>query len=205
MFMDSNLLICGEIELPIHHHLLSHVGSVDAITRIFAHQQALAQCRIWLDSKLPDVERVAVNSNAEAAKLASHDQHVAAIAGEGAADIYQLPILARNLEDEVNNTTRFLVLGQQAVAASEDDKTSLLFTTNNKPGSLQKMLTCFSEHGVSLTHIESRPLLKDIWRYVFFVDIEGHQQDAAVAKALDDLHDRATMVKLLGSYPRAVR
>jgi chorismate mutase/prephenate dehydratase len=145
-----------------------------------------------------------VNSNAEAARLAAGEENVAAIAGESAAELYELSVLMKNIENEADNTTRFLVLGQHETLPSDNDKTSLLFTAPNKPGALQEMLACFSDNGVSLTRIESRPSRKGMWEYVFFVDIEGHAQEATVALALDKLNGRASMLKLLGSYPRAV-
>ena len=204
MLINSSLMICGEVELRIHHHLLSNEDSIDKITRIYSHEQSLAQCRAWLDTHLLKAERISVNSNAEAALLAAGEVNAAAIAGESAAEFYDLSILIKNIENETDNTTRFLVLGQHETLPSDNDKTSLLFSAPNNPGSLQKMLACFSDNGVSLTRIESRPSRKGMWEYVFFVDIEGHAQEATVALALDKLNERASMVKLLGSYPRAV-
>jgi len=204
MLVNSSLMICGEVELRIHHHLLSNEASVEEISKVYSHQQSLAQCRAWLDIHLLKAERVSVNSNAEAARLASCEEHAAAIAGESAAELYELSVLMKNIENEADNTTRFLVLGQHETLPSDNDKTSLLFTAPNKPGALQEMLACFSDNGVSLTRIESRPSRKGMWEYVFFVDIEGHAQEATVALALDKLSGRASMLKLLGSYPRAV-
>jgi len=204
MLINSSLMICGEVELRIHHHLLSNEDSVDKIMRVYSHQQSLAQCRAWLDTHLLKAERISVNSNAEAARLAAEESNAAAIAGESAAEFYELSILMKNIENETDNTTRFLVLGQHETMPSDNDKTSLLFSAPNKPGSLQEMLACFSDNGVSLTRIESRPSRKGMWEYVFFVDIEGHAQEATVALALDKLNESASMVKLLGSYPRAV-
>lgn len=204
MLINSGLMICGEVELRIHHYLMSKEDSIDNITRVYSHQQSLAQCRAWLDAHLLKVERIAVNSNAEAARIVADEANAAAIASESAAEFYELSVLMNNIENESDNTTRFLVLGQHETLPSDNDKTSLLFTAPNNPGSLQEMLACFSDNGVSLTRIESRPSRKGMWEYVFFVDIEGHTQEATVALALDKLNDRASMVKLLGSYPRAV-
>jgi len=204
MLVNSSLMICGEVELRIHHHLLSNEESVDGITKVYSHQQSLAQCRAWLDTHLLKAERVSVNSNAEGARLAAGEKNSAAIAGESAAELYELSVLMKNIENEADNTTRFLVLGQHETLPSDNDKTSLLFSAPNKPGALQEMLACFSDNGVSLTRIESRPSRKGMWEYVFFVDIEGHAQEATVALALDKLNSRASMIKLLGSYPRAV-
>lgn len=202
-FMLSPLRICGEVELRIHHHLLARDGAPGTLRRIYAHQQALAQCRRWLDRELLGVERVAVNSNAEAARLAAEQADTAAIAGEAAAEIYGLQTIAANIEDEPNNTTRFLVIGRRPTPPSGDDKTSLLFSTANRPGALYHALGAFAEHGISMTRIESRPSRRGMWDYLFFVDIAGHADEPGVAGALEEFERRAHMVKLLGSYPRA--
>ena len=204
MLVNSSLMICGEVELRIHHHLLSNEESIEKITKVYSHQQSFAQCRAWLDTHLLKAERVSLTSNAEAARLAAGEENAAAIAGESAAELYKLSVLMKNIENEADNTTRFLVLGQHETLPSDNDKTSLLFTAANKPGALQEMLACFSDNGVSLTRIESRPSRKGMWEYIFFVDIEGHAKEATVALALDKLNGRASMLKLLGSYPRAV-
>ncbi|MGH8583745.1 MAG: prephenate dehydratase [Gammaproteobacteria bacterium] len=204
MFVNSSLKICGEVELRIHHHLLSKTGGLDEPQRVYAHEQALAQCRRWLDNQLPRAERRALSSNAEAARRAAQEPGSAAIAGDAAANLYGLQRLASNIEDETDNTTRFLVIGHQSTPPSGDDKTSLIFSTSNQPGALYKMLGAFAEHGISMMRIESRPSRRGMWDYVFFVDVEGHLRDALVAEALKDLKQRAAMVKLLGSYPRAV-
>lgn len=204
MLINSSLLICGEVELRIHHHLMSKAKSINDIEEIYSHQQSLAQCRGWLDTNLLDAERIAVNSNAEAARIAAGLEKAAAIAGETAADQYGLHILESNIEDEPDNTTRFLVIGKHDTKPSGSDKTSLLFSTPNRPGALHLMLACFSENDVSMTRIESRPSRKGMWDYVFFVDVEGHAKDRKVAAALKALKECASMVKLLGSYPQAV-
>ncbi len=204
MFMVSNLRICSEVELRIHHNLLAREGELEDVQRIYAHQMALAQCREWLDGKLPNVERIAVASNAEAARLAAEEAGTAAIAGETAAEIYDLQVLAPCIEDRPDNTTRFLVIGRQMPAPSGQDKTSLLVSAPNRPGALFRLLQPLAEHGISLTRIESRPSRQGMWEYVFFVDIEGHAQDDKVAAALRALEEEAAMVKVLGSYPCAV-
>lgn len=207
MLIDSNLMICGEIELPIHHHLLSTEDSLQDIKQVFSHQQALAQCRNWLTGHLPHAELIAVDSSAAGVHLVLDKKNAAAIASESASEFYNVPILVRSIETQMNNTTRFLALGNRPVAPSEYDKTSLLFTVvANKVGALQEMLACFSDNGVSLTRIESRParMGMDTWQYIFFVDIEGHIQQANVAAAVDKLGACAAMIKLLGSYPCAV-
>ncbi len=203
ILISSNLSICGEVELRIHHHLLSKTDELEKIKRVYSHQQPLAQCRRWLDANLSDAERIAVNSSAKAACMARNEPGTAAIAGDTAAELYSLAYLARNIEDEPDNTTRFLVIGSESVPESGRDKTSLLFSTPNKPGALHQMLTCFADNDVSMTRIESRPSRRGMWDYVFFVDIEGHAGNDKVKKALNDLEERASMLKLLGSYPRA--
>lgn len=204
MLNGSALKICGEVELRIHHHLLGKNDSLDDVTKVFAHQQALAQCRAWLDLNIVSAERLPVASNAEGARIAAEEENTAAIASEAAAELYNLNILANNIEDEPDNTTRFLVIGKATCSPSGNDKTSLIFSAKNKPGTLHKLLSCFAENNISMTRIESRPSRREMWAYVFFADIEGHAEDAAVKKALSELEESAAMLKLLGSYPKAV-
>ena len=202
MFIRSPLKICGDVELRIHHQLLSAADSLAGIKCVRAHQQSLAQCREWLDANLPGVERIAVSSNAEAARLAREDQTVAAIASDAAAEMYELNILAGNIEDDPGNTTRFLVIGDQEVGPSGRDKTSLMLAVHNKAGALYSLLEPISRHGVSMTRIESRPSRISKWDYVFFVDVEGHVSDENVAAALKELASTASQLKVLGSYPK---
>jgi chorismate mutase/prephenate dehydratase len=203
LFQQSALSICGEVELRIHHHLLVKHSDVK-ITRVLAHQQALAQCRGWLEANLPGAEHVAVGSNAEAARLASEDETVAAIASDTAAELYGLVAVAQNIEDRPDNTTRFLVIGSQAVLPSGNDKTSLLVSVNNKPGALSELLQPIARHKISMTRIESRPSRQAMWEYVFYIDVNGHRDDAGLAAALAALEEKAFAVKVLGSYPKAV-
>jgi len=204
MFFTSLLQICGEVTLRIHHNLLSLASKLDAVKRVYSHQQSLAQCRSWLDRHLPDAERISVGSNAEAARMAKDDPDSAAIAGETAGEIYQLAILAHNIEDEQGNTTRFLIIGKQMVPPSGEDKTSLLISTKNKAGGLHKLLEPLAAHGVSMTRIESRPSRRGMWDYVFFIDVDGHRENDKVVRALTALEQAAGMYKILGSYPKAV-
>jgi chorismate mutase/prephenate dehydratase len=204
MFLNSPLKICGEVTMRIHHNLLGCDAGLDNLKTVYSHQQSLAQCRGWLDRHLPHVERVPVGSNAEAAKRACGDKSAAAIAGMMAAELYGLRVLVPNIEDEPDNTTRFLVIGRQTVPPSGDDKTSLLLSTRNEAGGLYRLLSPLAEHGISMTRIESRPSRRGNWDYVFFVDINGHRDDPALALALDDLKKQAGMFKELGSYPKAV-
>ena len=203
-FLSSNLKICGEVELRIHHHLLSKGHELTAIRRIYSHQQSLAQCRHWLNENMPGIETVAVSSNAEAAKIAATEENAAAIASDAAAGIYSLDILASNIEDNPNNTTRFIVIGNHAVAASGQDKTSILVSANNRPGALYELLAPIAKYKLSMNRIESRPSQKGMWEYVFFIDVDGHQQDENVRQALDELAQSAAMLKILGSYPKAI-
>ncbi|MDH5178778.1 MAG: prephenate dehydratase [Gammaproteobacteria bacterium] len=203
-FIASGLCVCGEVELRIHHCLMGKGADLTGVTKVYSHRQSFGQCRRWLDNNLRGIERMEVSSNAEAARLAASDTTAVAIAGAIAAELYGLNILSRNIEDQVNNTTRFLVIGKRATPPSGDDKTSLLLITDNKPGALYRMLEPLARNGISMTRIESRPSGQGMWNYVFFVDVEGHQSEPALAKALQDLAETSTKVKVLGSYPRAV-
>jgi chorismate mutase/prephenate dehydratase len=204
MFMRSPLRICGEVTLRIHHHLLTRAKSLAQIQRVYSHQQSLAQCRSWLDLHLPLAERLSVGSNAEAARRVSEGTTGdAAIAGEAAADLYGLAVLAGNIEDEPSNTTRFLVIGRRDAVCSGRDKTSLLMASRNEAGGLHALLTPFAEHGISMTRIESRPSRTSLWEYVFFVDIEGHREDPKTREAFTLLGQKASLFKVLGSYPMA--
>lgn len=209
LLLSSPLKICGEITLPVHHCLLSKQEDISQISHVFSHSQSLSQCHEWLNKTLPSAQREAVTSNARAAQmihdlLSSDGTFAAAIASKRAAELFNLHVLAENIEDDPKNTTRFLVLGKHDVAASGTDKTSIVMTTKNKPGAMIDLLEPLSRHGVSMTKLESRPSRQSLWDYVFFVDIEGHQTDAKVQAALQELQARASFLKVLGSYPVAV-
>ena len=203
---QSALKVCGEVVVRIHHHLMAKVAPKDFadIRRVFSHGQSLAQCHEWLNTNLPHVERVAVSSNAEAARRAAEEAGSAAVAGEMAAEHYRLAILASNIEDEPNNTTRFLILGDYEPKPSGHDKTSMVLSARNRAGAVYEMLTPFATRGVSMTRFESRPSRVALWEYLFFVDIEGHRHDANVAAALEEVMKIAGYLKVLGSYPIAV-
>jgi len=203
-FMSSSLSICGEVAMRIHHHLLGNMSDVAQVKTIYSHQQSLAQCRQWLDTHLPEIELINVSSNAEAARRAASEAGAAAIAGEVAAEVYDLQFLVHNIEDEPDNTTRFLVIGRRATPASGVDKTSLLIYTENKPGALHSMLEPIARNGLSMTRIESRPSRQGMWNYVFFIDVDGHVEDQNVKQALLELEQTANVIKVLGSYPKAV-
>jgi len=204
LFMGSPLKITGEVTLRIHHYLMSRELDLADVRTLFSHQQSLAQCRGWLDHHLPGAERVAVGSNAQAAAIAADQAGSAAVAGESAAGTYNLEILARRIEDEPGNTTRFLVIAKEDSPASRHDKTSLLLTCRNEPGGLYRLLAPLAEHRISMTRIESRPSRRGIWDYVFYIDILGHRDEAPVGKALQQLEDASLYFKILGSYPEAV-
>jgi chorismate mutase/prephenate dehydratase len=204
MFMDSHLKVCGEVEIPIHHHLAMRSQDVSGMQRIYSHQQSFAQCRRWLDQNCPGIDRLPVSSNAEAARLASLEEGAAAICGLPAAEIFGLEVCYENIEDLADNTTRFVIIGKQEVDPSGNDKTSLLVSTRNVPGALLGLLQPLAEHGISMNKIESRPAQGHKWAYVFFIDIDGHQRDANVTAALDELKQQASLFKILGSYPKAV-
>jgi len=204
-FMTSSLKICGEVELRIHHHLLAgeHTRQ-DKVTRVYSHQQTLAQCRQWLDAHMPGVERIAVSSNAEAARRLKDEWNALAIAGEMAEELYGLTAVQRNIEDRPDNTTRFIIIGRQDTPASGCDKTSLMISGKNRPGLLYEVLSPFRDEGINLTRLESRPSRIANWSYVFFVDCEGHKEDATLQAVLDKLEAGGNTIKLLGSYPKAV-
>jgi chorismate mutase/prephenate dehydratase len=205
-FLVSPLSICGEVELRIHQYLMGRMTSLERVRRICSHQQSLAQCRQWLDEHLPDVERIAVSSNAEGARRARDEQGTAAIGPQAAAEVYGLGVLVAEIEDRPDNTTRFLVVGNKSFRPSGVDKTTLLVSTGHtdSSGTLYKLLEPLARENVSMTRIESRPSRRRKWDYVFFIDIEGHREDPPVARALEELKSRASLFRVLGSYPRAI-
>lgn len=204
-FLDSTLKICGEVELRIHHHLLIGPSTHrENITRIYSHAQSLAQCRQWLDAHYPKAERVAVSSNAEAAKRIKGEWNSAAIAGDMAAELYGLEKLSEKIEDRPDNSTRFLVIGREKIAASGDDKTSIIVASRNEPGALHNLLEPFHREAIDLTRVETRPSRTGKWTYVFFVDFQGHKDDPKVDAVLTELSQIAAELRVLGSYPKAV-
>ena len=204
LFMKSSLTISGEVALRIRHNLLSNEESLDKIDRVYAHQQSLAQCNQWLDKNLPNAERIAMSSNAQAVLHANQNQRAASIGGTMAADLYDVAILQADIEDEPDNTTRFAVIGQHLSPPSGDDRTSLLVFVHNKPGSLFDLLKPLADRGISMSNIESRPSRRGVWDYVFFIDIDGHRDDEIVKLAIDEIEKASAMVTILGSYPKAV-
>ena len=204
MFLQSPLGICGEVQLRIHHHVIGYAPELRAIQRIYSHPQSLAQCREWLGLNLPDCEQITVSSNGEAARRVKDEPDAAAIAGQCAAEIYELPVIAANIEDEPHNTTRFLIIGNHSIPPTGQDKTALLVSAKNRPGLLYRLLEPIARGGHNMTRIESRPSRRGVWDYVFFIDLEGHRSDPALAQTLQELEQEASLFRVLGSYPRGV-
>lgn len=233
LLLSSPLKICGEVKLRIRQHLMrrgeeearspahpagtSHPTGgasqswggpasdlLEGIEVVYSHAQSLAQCHEWLGQRLYGVETIRVTSNAEAARMAAENPKAAAIAGELAAEHYGLKIVARDIEDEPNNTTRFLVLGNEDAAPSGKDKTSLVLSTKNRPGSLLELLAPLAGHNIGLSKLESRPARKGGWDYVFYMDIDGHRNDHNIKNALPAVEEHCTFLKVLGSYPVSV-
>jgi len=204
LLLSTPLKICAETVLRVRQNLMSKSATLKKITRVYSHPQSLAQCNQWLSRKLPDAERLPVASNSEAARLAAQDAGAAAIAGDVALQRHRLKLAARNIEDDPNNTTRFLVLGDHDAAPSGKDLTSLVMSAPNRPGAVHALLTPIARHGVSMSRFESRPARTGRWEYMFYVDVLGHRQDPKVAKALAELEKLAPFLKILGSYPAAV-
>ncbi len=203
LLLQTPLKICAEAMQRVRQNLLSRSESLAEIKRIYSHAQSLSQCHGWLLQNIPNAERIDVASNAEAARLASLEDGAAAIAGEIAAERYGLKFAARDIEDDPNNTTRFLILGNHETAPSGSDRTSLVASAPNRPGAVHALITPFAEHGISMRKIESRPAPTGMWEYVFYIDLDGHQRDPKVATALAELKGLAPFLKILGSYPAA--
>ncbi|MEL6543688.1 MAG: prephenate dehydratase [Myxococcota bacterium] len=201
-FVTSDLIISAEVLLSVSHHLLNRNGSIGGITKVYSHPQALAQCRNWLSQNLPGVPLIDVSSTARAAQLAAEDSSAAAIASDLAASMYGLQIASSHLEDLKSNMTRFLVVGTEEAAPTEEDRTSIMFSLKHAPGILYKALAPFGRNDVNLSRIESRPSRKRAWEYLFFVDVDGHRLDPNVTEAIEELADASVFMKVLGSYPR---
>jgi chorismate mutase/prephenate dehydratase len=204
LLLDSPLHISGEVVLSIRHHLLTKSGNLDGVTTVCAHAQALAQCQQWLSVHVPQLQRQAVSSNAEAARMAAADPRIAAIAGDPAQVAYGLQAVASQIQDDPHNRTRFVVVGNYQCQPTGNDQTALVLSVANKPGAVYSLLAPLAKHGVSMTRFESRPARKGTWEYHFYIDVAGHAEDANVAKALMELQDTAAFYKKLGSYPRAL-
>ncbi|HKN87876.1 MAG TPA: prephenate dehydratase [Nitrospiraceae bacterium] len=201
MFIDSNLVIYGEVLQEVSHHLLSKTGRMEDIKTIYSHPHAIAQCRNWLETNVPKISVAEVPSTARAAELCANDSTVAAIASELAGELYGLKVVRSRIEDNVNNFTRFLVLSQKPPERTGKDKTSVMLSVKDKVGALYDLLRPFASNGINLTKIESRPSRRKAWEYIFFVDIEGHVDEDRVKKALEEIKGRCLFMKILGSYP----
>ncbi len=199
--IESPVLICGEVRLEIAQYLLSRATDLDQIKTLCSHAQALAQCRGWISDHLPDAAIEEVASTAAAATLAAQDPTVAAVASELASQLYGVPILRARIEDSASNSTRFLVIGRRPVGVTGRNKTSILFSMRDEPGTLFRILEPFAHNRINLTKIESRPTKRRPWEYVMFVDFEGHQSTPAIAAVLAHVRERALFLKVLGSYP----
>ena len=204
LFLTSPLMICGEVELRVHQYLLSRTGHIEDIERVYSHALSLAQCKSWLRQNLPEVEKHAVVSNAEAARRARNADDAAAIAGENAAHAYGLKVVAGPIEDRADNTTRFLVIGRASFPTSGNDRTSLLVFIRDQPGALYKILEPLARRSISMNRIESRPAHGKLWQYAFFIDVSGHADESPLKDALAEIDEFAGDVRVLGSYPVAV-
>ena len=203
-FVDSDLKICGEIEMAIHHNLLSKGKGLAGIERVYSHQQSLSQCKNWIRQHLPSAECIAVSSNAEAARRVRHSPDAAAISSQSAADIYGVPVLFAHIEDQADNATRFLVIGRRLLAPSAADKTTLLLAGDEGPGALHALLSPLAKHSINMSRIESRPSSVASWSYVFFIDVEGHAESEPLKSALVEMHKMTSLTRVLGSYPKAI-
>ena len=202
MFVDSSLLISSERFLQISHCLLSQLENIDQIKKIYSHTQSFAQCRLWLENNLPNVEKIETSSNSKAASLVEWDKYSAAIASEMAAEVYNLDILEKNIQDSSENTTRFLIISKNGCEPTGEDKTSIVCSISDEVGALLKILTPFQKRNINLTKIESRPTRKRAWDYLFFIDVEVHQTDKLLKEALNEVKKVCLSVKILGSYPK---
>jgi len=204
-FIDSPLMICGEVVIRIHQNLLVSPGTmINDINRVYSHSQSFAQCRKWLDANLPNIERINVSSNAKASKMVVHEDGCAAIAGDIAAGLYGLQKLHVCIEDQPNNSTRFLVIGSEDAGVSDFDNTAILVSMRNQCGSLHKLLTPFRKNGIDLTRIQSRPSRNEIWNYVFFLEFNGHRELPDVKNTLNEIESITAEMRILGSYPSGV-
>ncbi|MBJ7515808.1 MAG: prephenate dehydratase [Stenotrophomonas sp.] len=205
MFLTSNLKICGEAELRVQQYIMSRSGRLEDIERIYAHPQSFMQTSAWLRANLPNAEKIPVSSNAEGARRARNADDAAAIGGENAGHVYNLKkVVTKPIQNDADNTTRFLVIGRSLFPSSGHDRTSVLVLIHDKPGALFDVLSPFARHGISMNRIESRPSHHGKWEYGFFIDLSGHIDDAPMQAALAELEGHAAQIKVLGSYPVAV-
>ncbi|MEE2960192.1 MAG: prephenate dehydratase [Myxococcota bacterium] len=201
-FMVSRLSICAEVLLQVNHHLLTVTGDMGAVSKVYSHPQALAQCRKWLEHNMAGIPLIDVSSTARAAQLASEDPTAAAVASDLAASIHGLQIAHSRVEDLQGNLTRFLVVGDREMAPTEDDRTSIMFSLKDRPGVLYDALSPFASSGINLSRIESRPSRQRAWEYLFFIDLVGHKAEDQVSVAIEKLKETCVFIRVLGSYPR---
>ncbi len=205
LLVSTNLKICGEILLPIHHNLLTRSEDLKSVDKIYSHAQSFGQCQRWLIRNMPNAEQITVSSNAEGARLvASGPENIAAIAAIQAAERYKVPVRCRGVEDEAENITRFVILGMESIGPATTNKTSIIMSTPSRPGALFELLEPLSMNQVNMIRLESRPSKNAIWDYIFFVDILGHQQDPNIMSSLEEIRDKAAFLKILGSYPTVI-
>ena len=204
LFLTSPLKICGEVELRVHQYLISRTGHIEDIERVYSHGLSLAQCKAWLRENLPRVHKEAVVSNAEAVRRAKLSDDAAAIAGENAAHVYGMKVVAGPIEDRSDNTTRFLVIGRASFPPSGHDRTSLMVFIRDQPGALYRILEPLARRDISMNRIESRPAHGKLWQYAFFIDVEGHVDESPLKDALAEVGEHSGEVRVLGSYPVAV-
>jgi chorismate mutase / prephenate dehydratase len=202
--VDSELKVCAQFSLRIENNFVAKIPRAE-IRKVYSHPQVFGQCRQWLRHNLPGVDLIEVASTTHAAEIAARELHAGAIAGRMAAEVYGLNILESSIQDSPNNTTRFLVIGHNTCPPTGDDKTSLMFCVQDKPGALFNALEPFKRLRINMSKIESRPSKRKAWEYFFFVDVEGHAQDVTLVRALDELAKHCTFVKILGSYPRTAK
>ncbi|AWH37632.1 prephenate dehydratase [Stenotrophomonas sp. ZAC14D1_NAIMI4_6] len=205
MFLTSNLKICGEVELRVQQYLMSRSGRLEDIERVYGHPQSFMQTSAWMRANLPKAEKIPVASNAEGARRARNADDAAAIGGESAGHVYGLKkVVTKPIQNDADNTTRFLVVGRNIFPTSGHDRTSVLVFIHDKPGALFDVLSPFARHGISMNRIESRPSHHGKWEYGFFIDLAGHIDDAPMQAALAELEAHSAQIKVLGSYPVAV-
>lgn len=202
VFVDSPLMICSEVYYPIRHGLLSKRTNLKSVKTIYSNPQVFGQCRGWIEKNLPWAKLHDAASTAKAAEISARHSDSACIASELAAKKYRLKVIARSIEDSATNVTRFLVIGKQRSKVSGADKTSIMFSVKDRPGVLHDMLSSFKNSGINLSKIESRPSKKELWKYYFFVDMDGHRENPKVQRSLKDLEKRCYFLKVLGSYPK---
>lgn len=199
--MKTSLKITGEVDLAIHHCLLGQAENLESIKKVVAHPQALGQCEHWLKNNMPWAETEAVDSNALAAQMATHDDSLGAIASEQAAQLYGLKILESHIEDSRDNTTKFWAIGTEATEPSGDDKTAMIISMPNTSGALMSVLSSFANRNISMTRIISVPSINTKWDYLFFIDVIGHCKEPQMAEAIEEVKQKTSFYKFLGSFP----